>query len=63
LNRIKQCAQVIYDDQGEQQKNYATDIGLFKAGMDNIDQDEVKRVIMESSGHSEYYKTQEQKHR
>ena len=28
-----------------QSRSYATDIGLFKAGMDTIDQDEVKKVI------------------
>jgi len=37
--------------------SFATDIGLFKAGMDTIDQEEVKRVIADSSGNSEYYKT------
>ena len=40
-------------------RSYATDIGLFKAGMDTIDQDEVKKVIQDSSHNSEYYKTQE----
>jgi DNA polymerase kappa len=39
--------------------SYATDIGLFKAGMDTIDQEEVKKVIADSSGNSEYFKTQE----
>ena len=37
--------------------NYATDIGLFKAGMEQIDQNEVKKVIHESSANSEYFKT------
>ena len=37
--------------------NYATDIGLFKAGMEQIDQNEVKKVIQESSANSEYFKT------
>ena len=42
-------------------RNYATDIGLFKAGMQEIDQTEVKKVIHESSANSEYFKTQESK--
>lgn len=42
-------------------RNYATDIGLFKAGMDTIDQNEVKKVIHEASANSEYFKTQESK--
>ena len=42
-------------------RNYATDIGLFKAGMDTIDQNEVKKVIQDSSSNSEFFKTQETK--
>ena len=38
-------------------RSYATDIGLFKAGMDTIDQNEVKKVIHDSSANSEFYKT------
>lgn len=41
----------------ETTRNYATDIGLFKAGMQEIDQNEVKRVIHEQSANSEYFKT------
>lgn len=41
------------------QNSYAVDIGKFKAGMDNVDRDEIKRVIEESSCNSEFYKTQE----
>ena len=43
------------------QNSYAVDIGKFKAGMDEVDRDEVKRVIEETSMHSEFYKTQETK--
>ena len=32
---------------------------MFKAGMNTIDPEEVKRVIAESSANSEYFKTQE----
>ena len=39
--------------------SYAVDIGKFKAGMDQVDKNEVKRVIEESSMNSEFYKTQE----
>jgi hypothetical protein len=39
------------------QNSYAVDIGKFKAGMDEVDKNEVKRVIEESSMHSEFYKT------
>ena len=46
---------------GQTARSYATDIGLFKAGMDTIDPEEVKRVIAESSANSEYFKTQESK--
>jgi len=42
---------------GQTARSYATDIGLFKAGMTEIDPEEVKRVIAESSANSEYYKT------
>lgn len=41
------------------QNSYAVDIGKFKAGMDQVDRDEIKRVIEESSCNSEFYKTQE----
>jgi hypothetical protein len=41
------------------QGSLATDIGLFKAGMDTCDQQEVKKVIADSSHNSEFYKTQE----
>ena len=41
----------------ETTRNYATDIGLFKAGMDVVDQNEVKKVIHDSSANSEYFKT------
>jgi len=44
---------------GETNRNYATDIGLNKAGMHMIDQNEVKKVIHDSSSNSEYFKTQE----
>lgn len=37
--------------------SYACDIGLNKAGMEDIDTDEVKRVIAECSNNSEYFKT------
>ena len=39
------------------QNSYAVDIGKFKAGMDQVDKNEVKRVIEESSCNSEFYKT------
>jgi hypothetical protein len=35
----------------------ALDLGKFKAGMDNVDKDTVKRVIEESTINSEFYKT------
>lgn len=43
------------------QNSYAVDVGKFKAGMDKVDAEEVKRVIEETSCHSEYYKTQEKR--
>lgn len=39
--------------------SYAVDAGKFKAGMENVDQDAVKRVIEEASHHSEFYKNQQ----
>lgn len=43
----------------ETTRNYATDIGLFKAGMQEIDQSEVKKVIHDSTANSEFFKQQE----
>ena len=60
INKVKQTTHL--NDELMQQRNYATDIGR-KAGMDNVDPDDVKRVITEMSCKSEYFKTQEQKHR
>ena len=45
----------------ETTRNYATDIGLFKAGMQEIDQSEVKKVIHDNTANSEFFKTQENK--
>ena len=41
------------------QNSYALDIGKFKAGMESVDKEEVRRIIEENSCNSEYYKTQE----
>ena len=42
---------------GQTARSYASDIGLFKAGMSTVDPEEVKKVIADSSANSEYYKT------
>ena len=57
--RRKRLSQTLRGRYDQILQNALVDVGKFKAGMECVDKDNVKRIIEESSCNSEFYKTQE----